>query len=261
MNQLCRRLRFLLRRSTFESELDEEMRFHLEMSARKSRDGQARRKFGNVGNLKEASREMWGWTSLERLWQDLAYAVRQLRRSPGFSIVAVLSLALGIGANTAIFGLIDHVMLRFLPVRNPDELLVVRGIYSYPQYEELRDRNQVFSPVFGAHPLSYAEVRIDGNAASQETAELVSGSYFKTLGVRAARGRTILPEDDLTPESSPVAVISNGYWKRVFEHRRMFSDERSRCGRDPRTRILRDSTCSAGQEIALPTAPCSRSSA
>ena len=95
---------------------------------------------------------MPGWKSVEGLFQDLRYATRQLGRNPGFAIVAVLSLALGIGANTAIFGLIDHVMLRFLPVRNPEELLVVRGLFSYPRFEQIRDRNEVFSGGFIYYP-------------------------------------------------------------------------------------------------------------
>ena len=213
MRELWRRLHFLFDRKRFESDLDEEMRFHLEMKAEKSGDPYAaRRQFGNLGILKEVSREMWGWTSLERLGQDLRYALRQLAANPGFASIAVLSLALGIGANTAIFGLIDHVMLRFLPVRNPQELMVVRRSFSYPRFEELRRRNNVFSSMFGVHVMTDLNVKDLGSA----TGELVSGNYFDVLAVRAALGRTLLPEDDMTPESSPVAVVSYGYWKRVF---------------------------------------------
>src|SRR5262252_2724916 len=133
MRELWRRLRFVIDRGRFECDLDEEMRFHLEMKARKLGDARAaQRQFGNTAMLKEVSREMWGWASLERLWQDLRYAIRQFGANPGFASFAVLSLALGIGANTAIFGLIDHVMLRYLPVRNPEELLVVERSFSYP---------------------------------------------------------------------------------------------------------------------------------
>src|SRR5216683_6426313 len=211
MGELWRRLVFLFRRGQFERELEEEMRFHVEMKGRRTGDAdEARRQFGNVGIWKEVSREMWGWSSFERLLQDLRYAVRQIRRNPGFASITVLSLALGIGANTAIFGLIDHVMLRFLPVRDPGELLVVRGDFSYRRYEQFRDRNQVFSAVFGTHRLGNMTVSMPGNPTGQARGELVTGSYFPTLGVGAALGRTILPEDDRAPESRPVAVVSYG---------------------------------------------------
>ena len=213
MHELWRRLRFLAGRDRFESDLDEEMRFHLEMKAQRTGDAHAARKqFGNIGILKEVSREMWGWTSLERLWQDLRYALRQLAANPGFASIAILSLALGIGANTAIFGLIDHVMLRMLPVRDPEQLLVIRRTVSYPRFEEVRKRNTVFSSMFGVHVMTDLAVKDLGTA----TGELVSGNYFQTLGVGAAMGRTLLPKDDAAPESGPVAVISHGYWKRVF---------------------------------------------
>jgi len=213
MREFWRRLFFLVDRDRFESDLEEEMRFHLEMKAQNTGDpNAARRQFGNAGILKEVSREMWGWMSWERLWQDLRYAMRQLAANPGFAAIAVLSLALGIGANTAIFGLIDHVMLRLLPVRNPGELLVIRRNVSYPDFEEIRRRNSVFSSMFGVHLMTDLAVKNLGSAAG----ELVSGNYFETLGVRAALGRTLVPEDDLAPESSPVAVIGYGYWKRVF---------------------------------------------
>src|SRR5579862_2005155 len=217
MRELLRRFRFLFHRERFESDLDDEIRFHLEMKERKSGNPDAaRRQFGNIGILKEVSREMWGWTSIERLWQDLRYAMRQLAANPGFSLIAALSLALGIGANTAIFGMIDHVMLRLLPVRDPQELLVMRGGVPYPRFEELRKRNAVFSEMFGSHVMTDLQVKMPGGADSLATGELVSGNYFQMLGVRPAMGRTILPEDDLAPESSPVAVISYGYWKRAF---------------------------------------------
>ena len=147
---------------------------------------------------------------------DLRFATRQLSKRPGFSIVAVLTLALGIGANTAIFSLIDHVMLRALPVRNPEELVILSRHFSYPQYERLRDRNSVFSGVFATHTLPRLAVSMPGQAVAQTIGQLVSGSYFETLGVQAFLGRTLLSEDDRAPESSPVAVISHAFWKRAF---------------------------------------------
>ena len=219
MTELFRKLKFLFGRQEFESGLDEEMQFHLDMKARKTGDrDQARRQFGNVGILKEVSREMWGWSSLERLFQDLRFAFRQLARNPGFASVAILSLALGIGANTAIFSIIDHVMLRLLPVSHPEELMTLGRngrSYSYPMFEKLRDRNQVFSAVMGNHLMPDMEVTIDGSK-SHAMGELVAGNYFPGLGVGAAIGRVIVPEDDRDAESGPVAVISHAYWMRVF---------------------------------------------
>jgi len=217
MRELWRRLGYLWNRSRFERDLDEELRFHADRleEAHGSRDA-ARRKFGNATILKDASREMWGWTSLERLLKDVRYAFRQLAANPGFAAVAILSLALGIGANTAIFTLIDHVMLRLLPVSHPEELMVIRDLRSYPQFEQVRDRNQVFSAVIGTHYMPEMEVKIEGGPTGRAAGEMVSGNYFPVLGVGAAIGRTILPEDDRAAESGPVAVISNGYWKRVF---------------------------------------------
>jgi predicted permease len=147
---------------------------------------------------------------------DLKLAFRQMLKNPAFTAVAVLTLALGIGANTAIFSLIDHVMLRSLPVRNPQELLVVHEHFSYPCYERLRDLNDVFSGVFGTHMLAEVALTISGQPIGPVKGELVSGSYFTTLGVGAMLGRTLLPEDDRSPESSPVAVISYAFWRRAF---------------------------------------------
>jgi predicted permease len=215
--EFLRRLNFLLRRRQFENDLDEEMRFHLEMQSQKTGNRQqANKQFGNQGLLKEVSREMWGWSSVERLVQDLRYAVRQLARNPGFAAVAILSLALGIGANTAIFSMIDHVMLRALPVSHPEELMTLgRNSRNYPIFEKIRDRNQVFSAIMGTHLMPDMEVTIDG-AKSRAMGELVTGNYFPELGVGAAIGRVIVPDDDREAESGPVAVISHAYWMRVF---------------------------------------------
>jgi predicted permease len=215
--ELSRKLVYLLNRRRFERDLDEELRFHIESLEGSHGDPHAaRRKFGNTAILKEASREMWGWSSLERLFKDIRYAVRQLAANPGFAVVAILSLALGIGANTAIFTLIDQVMLRVLPVSHPEELITIRGIQSYPQFEQLRDRNQVLSATIGSHFMGNMEVRIAGGAPGLAAGEMISGNYFPALGVSATLGRTILPEDDRSAESGPVAVISDGYWKRAF---------------------------------------------
>src|SRR4051794_4248815 len=107
-----------------EDELEREIRAHLDFEAAEAGASAAQRLLGNTGLIKELVREAWGWTSVERLWHDVRYAFRAMRRSPGFTLTAVLSLALGIGANTAIFSLLDAVLLRDLPVRAPAELVL-----------------------------------------------------------------------------------------------------------------------------------------
>lgn len=152
----------LFRPSRADAELDEEIRFHLDRETElridrgvpptRAREA-ARRDFGNVLIVKETTRQTWGWTVIEDLGRDLRYSTHLLLRAPAFTIVAVLSLALGIGANTAIFSLADAVIFRDLPVFEPSQLFQVRGvaprqvhsIYSYPLYQEIRDRNRVFS--------------------------------------------------------------------------------------------------------------------
>jgi predicted permease len=157
---------------------------------------------------------------------DIRYAVRQLRRSPGFTAAAVVSLALGLGANTAIFSLLDQVLLRSLPVSEPDELVRIRwngpryGVtisgdtLSYPAYRDIRDQNQVFSGVLCRFrvPLSVGYQRQTERVAG----ELVSGNYFEVLRVGAALGRTLTPEDDRVPGGHPLAMISHAYWVSRF---------------------------------------------
>jgi predicted permease len=164
------------------------------------------------------------------LWRtgirDLQYALRTLRRSPGFTTVAVLTLALGIGANTAIFTLLDQVLLRLLPVKDPKSLvlLTMRGKHygsnwgsnaiSYPMYKDFQAHNGVFSGMFARFPL-YSSVTI-GNQSERVKAELVSGTYFDVLGVGTAMGRPFTPEDDKTPHGHPLVMLSYNYWKRRF---------------------------------------------
>ncbi|MCL5006141.1 MAG: ABC transporter permease, partial [Acidobacteria bacterium] len=243
-------LRALIRKSRVEQEMDEELRFHLEkqieqniangMSAKEARYA-ALRLFGNVGALKEECREAWGVRFLEELIQDVRYGLRQLRRNPGFTVVAVLTLALGIGANTAIFSLIDAVMLKMLPVRNPDQLVLLNWVsqkqpakvltgyvsedptgravspsFSYPSFNEFRKGNQVFSSFFGFESLGKVTVNTDGQA-SLAAGELVTGKYFSGLGVSPILGRAITNEDEKAAAPG-VAVISYGYWSRQFGH-------------------------------------------
>ncbi len=160
------------------------------------------------------------------LWADIKYAFRSLHKAPMFTAVAVLSLALGIGANTAIFSLLDQVLLRLLPVKNPKELtlFIMRGQHyggnwgpnavSYPMYRDFQDHNEVFSAMFGRFSFS-GSFTVDGSTDPVQ-AELVSGTYFPTLGVGAALGRTLTPEDDKTTSGHPLAVLSYSFWETHF---------------------------------------------
>ncbi len=163
---------------------------------------------------------------LDVLYRDFKYAVRTLGRSPGFTAVAALTLALGIGANTAIFTLLDQVLLRLLPVKSPQELvlLTMRGKFygsnwggnaiSYPMYRDFQDHNEAFSGMFCRFP-AFAGLTINGQAERVET-ELVSGSYFPVMGVNALIGRTLTPDDDRVPNGHPLAMISYNFWKQKF---------------------------------------------
>jgi predicted permease len=146
----------------------------------------------------------------------MRYALRQLGKSPGFTAVTVLTLALGIGANTAIFTLLDRVLVRPLPVRNPEELCVIAGQHSYPRFVQLRERNDVFLKMVATHALLQTEFRLSDRTTGQAKAELVSGSYFEMMGLDAQVGRVLQAQDDLTREGSPVAVVSHAFWRRIL---------------------------------------------
>ena len=163
--------------------------------------------------------------------QDIRYALRQLRKSPGFTITVIVTLALGIGANAAIFTLFDQVLLRMLPVEKPRELVrfewsgSFRGsmssfggdshnYFSYPMYKDLRDQNQVFSGLLAADK-AYVGVSWH-NQAEGEDAEVVSGNYFQLLGLKPAAGRLLTPQDDTAKNANPVVVLSYNYWKTRF---------------------------------------------
>ncbi|HYT61989.1 MAG TPA: ABC transporter permease, partial [Haliangiales bacterium] len=154
---------------------------------------------------------------------DFKFAFRQLLKNPGFTAVAVLTLALGIGANTAIFSLVDAVLLKRLPVKNPGQLVLLRHAdsratitqFPYDTYKQFRDQNQVFSGVLAYYPLRLT-VSVGDQPEPAVAGQLVSGNYYSVLGVNAAVGRTIVPDDDRAPGESPVCVISYNYWQRRF---------------------------------------------
>jgi putative ABC transport system permease protein len=234
LNDLLFRLRSLFRRDAVESEADTELRFHFDQQVEKNfKSGltreeairRARLDFGGHEQLKEEVRDARGVKLIETLFQDIRYGLRILGRTPVISGIAVLSLALGIGANTAIFSLIDTVMLRMLPVEKPEELMQVRireprspsgefdPIFTNPLWEELRNRQDFFSGIF-----SWSLRQFDlaqGGAVHDVNGLFASGSYFSTLGVRPAAGRLITEADD--KRGCPgVTVLSYGFWQDHF---------------------------------------------
>ena len=219
------------RRTLAEKHLDAELRFHLDqrvadlvsggMAAEEARR-RARIEFGGLDQVKEECRDVGVSQIIESLIHDVRYGVRMLRKNPGFTTVAVLTLALGIGANTAIFSLINAVLLKTLPVSHPEELVLLRwesphnmtDSLPYPTFAQLRDSSRAFEGMFAFMNVRLATV-IDGKQGTA-AGELVSGSYFSLLGVPAVAGRAFTPEEDRVPGGNPVAVISYGYWKRQF---------------------------------------------
>ena len=185
----------------------------------------ARVRLGGVTQLQEQHREMHTLPLLETFVQDLRYGLRTLRKSPGFTAVALLTLALGIGANSAIFSVFDSVLLESLPVKKPQELQKIReeartrtsGRFSYIEFQRLGDASHIPDGMAAMSRVVDVDLRVDGER-EQEFAkmQLVSGEYFPVLGVYPARGRMLTPEDNRTIDGHPVAVISGSYWQRRF---------------------------------------------
>src|SRR5262245_14065783 len=159
---------------------------------------------------------------MQTLWQDLRYGMRTLLKQPGFTLIAIITLALGIGANTAVFSLIDGFLLRSLPLRDPQQLVFVRattprggieGDFPYPIFEQFRDQNRLFSGIF-AFDNTRVSVTVEGQP-EMVWGDFVSGNYFDVLGVSAILGRTFTADDDQAGKQ-PAAVISSGYWGRRF---------------------------------------------
>ncbi|MEX2300136.1 MAG: ABC transporter permease [Bryobacterales bacterium] len=215
-----------------EQEFDEEIQAHFAMAVRdriergespEAAEQAARREFGNRTRIHEITREVWRWNWLDRIWQDVRYGLRMMRRAPAFTAVAVLSLALGIGANTAIFSLINTLMLRLLPVREPEQL--VELLHQFPNeprlnadfdaYLHLRDNNQVLSGLIAASRPHSSQVSVEDSETESIDAQYISGSYFEVLGVQPAIGRLIGPADD-SETADPVAVVSWSYWQSRF---------------------------------------------
>lgn len=213
-------------------DFDRELRDHLEAEAEEQREKglsedearyAARRVFGNATLIREEIRNVWGWSSLERLAQDLRLGVRLLAKNPGFAITGILTLAIGIGANTAIFSVIDAALLRPPAVSQPSRLVSVyssseKSRYdtsSYSDYLDYRDQNRSFTALM-AYAFLRLNIGVDRTDVQRITGELVSGNYFSGLGVTAIKGRTLSPEDDRAGTPSPVITISARLWRRRF---------------------------------------------
>jgi predicted permease len=255
LNKLRLRLRALFFKPRMEDELQTELQFHLEreieenivrgMTPKEARYA-AMRSFGGVERVKEESRDVWGIRLVEELWQDLRYGMRMLLKHKGFTIVAVLSLALGIGANTALFSVVDAVLLRTLPVPEPERLVLfewqagltfrdsgmsgtsitseppgTRGLslFRYEVFEKMRQVHAAspqspLSDFFAFAPI-YDVNAVVGDQAEIIKGQAVSGGYYAGLRVQPSLGRTITDEDD-KPGASPVAVLSHQYWQARF---------------------------------------------
>ena len=244
-----RRVVLWLRRSRLDDELRDEVALHLELRRQalieagmdpREASAQAQRMFGNATVIREETREMWGFRSLDTLVHDMRYGARLLRRSPTVTIASIVSLAIGIGFSAGVFSLADVILLRSLPVRAPDELLVFQW-RSGPRYpfsslsgtswgDDATERSTSFSletlrqarlqaqdvvDVFGFAGMDRVSLGIDGIAELAE-ADAVSGNYFSVLGLVPAQGRLLVDSDDRA-EAPPAAVISDSLWRRRFD--------------------------------------------
>jgi predicted permease len=221
----------LFRRRKPVDDLAEEIRSHLEMEEQENLESgmppdeahyAALRRFGNVTLAQERSREMWGWNSVETLWQDVRFGLRQLRRNPGFTAVAVLTLAIGIGANTAIFSVVNAVLLRSLPFANPSRLIALHeGIpkmgypkmgFSPPDLAVFAREQKSFSAI-GAFRIEHVDISGQGEP-ERVVAARVSPPLFPMLGAEPMLGRTFAPEEDAPGHN--VALLSHGLWQRRY---------------------------------------------
>jgi putative ABC transport system permease protein len=239
MSSFLRKLRWLTRRPDKEAELRDELRFHLAEEAEERMAAglpadearfAAARDFGNVTLIRETARESWRWSAVDRLMQDVRYGYRTLKSTPVVTAVAVLSLALGIGANTAIFSVLDTLLLRSLPVEAPRQLAILgnetgrRPHWTNPIWEQIRDRGELFDDASndtfdGAFAVSSTRFNLATRGESEFVDGLwASGNTFDVLGVPAMLGRTFTARDDQPGggPDGPVAVISYGFWQRRF---------------------------------------------
>src|ERR1700733_13642298 len=210
-----------------EKDLDRELRDHLELDAEAKMDRgigadeahfAAQRDFGNTMLVRETTRDMWRWASVERLWQDARYGLRMIRRNPGFSAVAILTLALGIGANTAIFSVVDAVLLRPLPYPHSEQIVSVFDVQpgtgntpaSYPEFADWRDKSQIFQTLAAE---ANSSVTLTGMSMPERLPAIrVSANYLDLFGAKMIVGRNFRSDEE--PSTAPrVAIISSAFWK------------------------------------------------
>src|SRR6266513_547802 len=234
LRSIVQRLTALFRRRRLEDDLDDELRSHLEMSAELNlRKGmspadarrEALRSFGGVEQTKEIYREQRGLPMIETTWLDLRFALRMLRRSPGFSLLAILCLTLGIGANAAVFSWIEGILFRPYPaVAHQERLVAIGGTsrdeprgnpLSWPDFQDLQRSCTLFETVF-VSKITGTTLSI-GDRAERTTGSIVSATYFDAIGVHPILGRGFLPGEDIGQSAHPVAVISYQLWRGRFK--------------------------------------------
>ncbi|MFZ0593293.1 MAG: ABC transporter permease [Bryobacteraceae bacterium] len=196
-----------IRRKRLDEEIQEEVEFHRSQTVGS---------FGNVTAVREQMRDASTIVWFEILLQDLRYGLRILARTPGVSAIAVLSLALGIGANAAIFSLLDRVILSILPVKQPERLVLFDDVEPYLRYKEFQNRSQAFSGVAGTASLAGVVFNGSDNPENSLTGRLVSGNYFEVLGVQPMMGCALTDADDTDPGAHPEVVISYALWQGRF---------------------------------------------
>jgi putative ABC transport system permease protein len=221
--RFVRKIRALVRRGTLDRELAEEIETHRALLEQSAGRHAAQKLMGNITLAREDSREMWAFRQLDWIAQDVRHALRGLRRSPVFTAMAIASLALGIGANTAIFSFVNAILLRRLPVPEPERLVtfgeIYRGqragaVWNMPAVDELAKRASAFDGVFGW--FSKAVSFSTGDTPEWVNGEIVTGQYFRTLKVRPAIGRLFDDDDVRNATGNPVCVLSYAFWQREF---------------------------------------------
>ena len=223
LKEQWQRIKHVLHPGRFDEDMAEELRLHLDLRAAEKPEAarDARLRFGNLARIKEDSREAWRWPTLDSIAQDIRYGIRTLVASPAFTITAIVSLTIAIGANAAIFSLLNAIMLRTLPVKDPAQLVGIQHnkslYFTNPLWEQIRDHP---APFDGTLAFSQSQFDLSNGGVRQFVNGLmVSGDYFRTLGVPALRGRLITPEDDKhgCGRNGPVAVISHRFWQSHFD--------------------------------------------